>query len=146
VGIGLGVLLIAFGFGRRRAGDASPASDRRQGETARGRSADTPSEIPPSGWKDIILRVYRGISENRILLVAAGVTFYALLAIFPGIAALISIYGLFADPASVASHLDTMARRAGGLDLIISFPHRPSPEFSPRPRGLPTLASESVTG
>jgi membrane protein len=118
--IGLGVLLIAFGFGRRRAGDASPASDRRQGETARGRSADTPSEIPPSGWKDIILRVYRGISENRILLVAAGVTFYALLAIFPGIAALISIYGLFADPASVASHLDTMANVApgGAIDLL----------------------------
>jgi hypothetical protein len=49
---------------------------------------------------------------NRILLVAAGVTFYALLAIFPGIAGLISIYGLFADPASVASHLDTMANGA----------------------------------
>ena len=53
--------------------------------------------------------LYRGISENRILLVAAGVTFYALLAIFPGIAALISIYGLFADPAGVANHLDTIA-------------------------------------
>jgi membrane protein len=70
--------------------------------------------------KDILLRVYRGISENRILLVAAGVTFYALLAIFPGIAALISIYGLFADPASVASHLDTMANVApgGAIDIL----------------------------
>ena len=29
------------------------------------------------------MRVYHGISENRILLVAAGVTFYSLLAIFP---------------------------------------------------------------
>ena len=83
--IGLSLLLIAFGFGRRRAGDSSPArGDRSQGETGRGRSADTPSEIPALGWKDIILRVYRGISENRILLVSAGVTFYALLAIFPG--------------------------------------------------------------
>jgi len=36
---------------------------------------------------------------------ASGVAFYALLANFPGIAALISIYGLFADPASVANHL-----------------------------------------
>jgi membrane protein len=72
------------------------------------------------GWKDILLRVYRGISENRILLVAAGVTFYALLAIFPGIAALISIYGLFADPASVASNLDTMANVApgGAIDVL----------------------------
>ena len=66
------------------------------------------------------MRVYRGISENRILLVAAGVTFYALLAIFPGIAALISIYGLFADPASVANHLDTIASVApgGAIDVL----------------------------
>ncbi|MFL5267722.1 MAG: YihY/virulence factor BrkB family protein [Stellaceae bacterium] len=119
--IGLGVLLIACGIGWRRAGDASPArGDTSQSETGRGRSAETPSEIPASGWKDIILRVYRGISENRILLVAAGVTFYALLAIFPGIAALISIYGLFANPASVASHLDTMTNVApgGAIDLL----------------------------
>jgi membrane protein len=59
--------------------------------------------------EDIFLRVYYGISEDRILLVAAGVTFYSLLAIFPVIAALISIYGLFSDPAIVASHLDTIA-------------------------------------
>ena len=48
--------------------------------------AEGPSEIPARGWKDILLRVYHGISEDRILLVATGVTFYALLAIFPGIA------------------------------------------------------------
>jgi membrane protein len=61
-----------------------------------------------------------GISENRILLVAAGVTFYSLLAIFQGIAALISIYGLFADPATVASHLDTNASVApsGAIDVL----------------------------
>src|SRR4051794_21947789 len=119
--IGLGVLLIACGIGWRRAGNASPAGgDTSQSETGRGRSAETPSEIPASGWKDIFWRVYRGISENRILLVAAGVTFYALLAIFPGIAALISIYGLFADPASVANHLDTIANVApgGAIDLL----------------------------
>jgi membrane protein len=119
--IGLTVLLIAFVFLRRRSRNVSSAKcDLRQGETGRGRSAETPSEIPARGWKDILLRVYRGISANRILLIAAGVTFYALLAIFPGIAALISIYGLFADPASVASHLDTMANVApgGAIDVL----------------------------
>jgi membrane protein len=109
--IGLSVLLIAFGFARRRAGNASPArGDCRQGETGRGRSAESPSEIPAPGWKDILLRLYRGISEDRILLIAAGVTFYALLA----------IYGLFADPASVANHLDTIANVApgGAIDVL----------------------------
>jgi membrane protein len=88
---------------------------RAQGADAgRGRSAYTPSDIPARGWKDILLGVYRGISEDRILLVAAGVAFYVLLSIFPGIAALISVYGLFANPADVASHLDTLANVAPG--------------------------------
>jgi len=47
-------------------------------------------------------------------LVAGGVTFYLILAIFPGIAALISIYGLFANPASIVSQLDTIANIAPG--------------------------------
>jgi len=119
--IGLSALLIALGFARRRSGDAGPATgDRRSLETGRGRSAETPSQIPARGWKDILLRVYHGISDNRILLVAAGVTFYSLLAIFPGIAALISIYGLFADPGTVAGHLDTIANVApgGAVDVL----------------------------
>jgi len=127
--IGLSALLIAFGFARRRSGDASPATgDRRPLEAGPGRSAETPSQIPARGWKDILLRVYHGISENRILLVAAGVTFYSLLAIFPGIAALISIYGLFADPATVASHLDTIASVApgGAIDVLREQMSRPA--------------------
>jgi membrane protein len=130
--IGLSLLLIALGFARRGSGDASLATgdrkpfeagragNRKPIEAGRGRSAETPSQIPARGWKDILLRVYHGISENRILLVAAGVTFYALLAIFPGIAALISIYGLFADPATIASHLDTIASVApsGAIDVL----------------------------
>jgi membrane protein len=119
--IGLSALLVALGFARRRSGDASPVTgDRRSLEVGRGRSAETPSQIPARGWKDILLRVYHGISDNRILLVAAGVTFYSLLAIFPGIAALISIYGLFANPATMAGHLDTIANVApgGAVDVL----------------------------
>ena len=98
---------------RRSDGDTRQRDDRTPADQGRGRAANTP-EIPAKGWKDVLLRVYRGISEDRILLVAAGVTFYILLAIFPGIAALISIYGLFADPGSAASHLDTIANVAPG--------------------------------
>ena len=63
--IGLSLLLIAFGFARRRSGGASLATgDRRSIEADRGRSAETPSQIPDRGWKDILLRVYHGISET----------------------------------------------------------------------------------
>jgi membrane protein len=119
--IGLCALLLILGFARRQSVDACPATrNPRPLEASRGQFAETPSQIPARGWKDILLRVYHGISQDRILLVAAGVTFYSLLAIFPGIAALISIYGLFADPATVASHLDTIASVApgGAVDVL----------------------------
>jgi membrane protein len=71
-------------------------------------------------WCDILFRVYQGVTENRILLVAAGVTFYLILALFPGIAALVSVYGLFVDPRSMVGHLDiaTNLAPAGALDVL----------------------------
>ncbi|HMD63343.1 MAG TPA: YihY/virulence factor BrkB family protein [Stellaceae bacterium] len=119
--VAFAALLLAVGFARRRADKETALSgDRTPLEADRGRYADAPSEIPAHGWNDILLRVYRGISEDRILLVAAGVTFYILLSIFPGIAALFSIYGLFADPADIANHLDALANVApgGAIDVL----------------------------
>jgi membrane protein len=126
--VAFAALLLALSFGQRRSGAetarAGEETARTGGQNAadagRGRSADRPSEIPPRGWKDILLRIYYGISEDRILLVAAGVTFYLLLSIFPGIAALFSIYGLFANPANIAGHLDALANVApgGALDVL----------------------------
>jgi membrane protein len=84
------------------AGDVDVVSAQR----GRGRSARTPSEIPGRGWKDILLRIWKNIGKDRVIVVAAGVTFYAILAVVPAIAALVALYGLFADPATIASHLD----------------------------------------
>jgi membrane protein len=134
--VAFAALLLAVSFGQRRTVEetargetalsktahskTAQSGDRAAPENGRGRSADRPSDIPPPGWKDILLRVYHGISEDCILLVAAGVTFYLLLSIFPGIAALISIYGLFANPADVAGHLDALANVApgGAIDVL----------------------------
>lgn len=55
------------------------------GARDRGRAATTPSEIPARGWKDILLRVYDNISKHRVLALAAGMTYYSILAIFPGL-------------------------------------------------------------
>jgi len=73
-----------------------------------GRHAATPSEIPARGWKDILLRAYANISKHRILALAAGMTYYSILAIFPAIAALVAVYGLFSDPSTIARHLDQL--------------------------------------
>ncbi len=89
-------------------------------EKGRGRSADTPTEIPARGWKDILWRTYEEFGKDRVMSVAAGVTYYALLAVFPAIAALVSIYGLFADPATIQDHLNTLSGvlPGGALDII----------------------------
>ena len=118
--IGLGALLVAASRSRRPA-ELRSGQDNLSGLTnRRGRSAEGPSEIPAPGWKDILLRVYNGISDDRILANAAGVTYYALLALFPGIAAVVSIYGLFADPNTIIGHVDTVAGFApgGAIDVI----------------------------
>jgi membrane protein len=101
------------------------AADRSSGQSTaseadRGRRASNPTEIPAKGWKDVALRIYNGISEDRILALAAGVTFYVLLALFPGIAGLIALYGLYADAGTISQHLDTLAGvlPEGGLQII----------------------------
>lgn len=81
------------------------------GRDARGRSAETPSDIPKKGWKDILLRVWDEQSKDNVSMLAAGVAYYGLLAIFPAIAALVSIYGLVADPVMIENQLSQM----GGL-------------------------------
>jgi membrane protein len=84
-----------------------------------GRGAKSPSEVPAKGWKDILLRLYANIGEDRILALAAGVTYYSLLAIFPALAALVAICGLFSDPTGIAKHLDEISGVAptGAIDV-----------------------------
>jgi membrane protein len=72
---------------------------------ARGRTADSPTEIPAPGWRDIAARVRNEISEDHTSLVAAGVSFFAFVAFIPGLAAAISTYGLFSDPSEVERQL-----------------------------------------
>src|SRR5689334_4349830 len=103
------------GAGRSREGERGHAD-----AEARGRFASTPSEIPARGWKDILKRCYQRLNDDRILAIAAGVTFYALLAIFPAIAALVALYGLIADPGTIAKHLDDISGMVpgGAIEVI----------------------------
>jgi membrane protein len=89
-------------------------------EGGRGRRADTPRDIPAKGRKDIAWRVYEGFQNDRVLLVAAGVTFYALLALFPATASIVSLYGLFADASIIHEHLGLISGFLpdGALEVI----------------------------
>jgi membrane protein len=92
----------------------------RAAEQGRGRQADSPLRIPWAGWKDILWRTYGEIQDDRLLALAAGVVFYALLALFPAIAAGVSSYALFANAATIATHLSLLGGVVPGdtLDLL----------------------------
>jgi membrane protein len=96
------------------------------GAAERGPSPEDPSDVPRRGWWGILLGVYNGIFEDRILMNAAAVAFYALLALFPGIAAIVSIYGLFANPSAIAGHLSIASGivPGGGMTIIQEQLHR----------------------
>jgi membrane protein len=65
------------------------------------------------------LRAYSNVGNHRILALAAGITYYSLLAIFPALAALVAIYGLFSDPSTIAKHLDQVSgfMPGGAIDV-----------------------------
>jgi len=73
------------------------------------KSIGSPKEIDRSGWKKILLRVKDRIKEDHIPIISAGVAFYAFLAIFPGIMALVSIYGLALDAQSAQDQITRLA-------------------------------------
>jgi membrane protein len=127
IAAGLGLLAAAFLIERLAPTETEGVPKRKTKHNAsravptggRGRLAESPSEIPAKGWKDILFRVYSNVGDHRILALAGGITYYTLLAIFPALAALVAIYGLFADSGSIAKHLDQLPGLipSGALDV-----------------------------
>jgi membrane protein len=72
----------------------------------RGRGATSPAQVPARGWKDVAVRVKQQFKDDDVPLLAAGVAFFALLALVPSLVALVSIYGLVADPADIQTNID----------------------------------------
>jgi membrane protein len=108
-------------------------------EPGRGRHADAPWQIPWRGWKDILWRTYQQMGEDRLLAVGAGVVFYGLLALFPALTALVSLYGLFAKASTINDHLSMAAGilPGGAIDIIREQVTRLVS------KGMPSLASGS---
>lgn len=90
----------------RRTGSEPPTLPPQQN---RGRSATSPHQIPMPGWKDILVRSWGEVSDHNIFLVSGGVTYAILLALFPALAALVSIYGLLFDPTQVERQVASLS-------------------------------------
>ncbi len=73
-----------------------------------GRHAHVPTQIPWSGWKQVLRRTMTEMISDRIGLAAAGCAFYATLALFPAISMLVSVYGLAFDPQTVEPQMKVL--------------------------------------
>ncbi|RYD82153.1 MAG: YihY/virulence factor BrkB family protein [Verrucomicrobiaceae bacterium] len=98
----------------------SDQSIERAREPGRGRQASAPQAIPAKGWKDIVLRTFKEVGQDRVTLIAAGVTYFLLLALFPTLTAIISVYGLIVDASTVQEHVNRLAAYLpeGGRNII----------------------------
>ncbi len=119
---------------------STPQGEQRQGEQRQGIpspaavpgvDADTPLEIPAAGWKQIVKRALKENKDDNVPLLAAGVAFYIFLAIVPALIALVTLYGIFAEPATVRDQINsitnTLPRESAQLiaDQMRSLTERP---------------------
>ena len=89
---------------------ASPDAGTRADRWLRRRTPSKPTEIPAKGWLQIGKRGWAEAKVDQVPLMGAGVAFYAFLALFPALIALVTLYGLFADPAVIADQVNRSRR------------------------------------
>lgn len=86
--------------------EATQIEHERAQQEGRGRRASGPLEVPLSGWLDVLRRVRIELKRDKCTLLAAGVAFYALIALVPTLAVVVSVYGLASDPEQVSQQVD----------------------------------------
>ena len=104
-------------------GPAVRQREREDGETstAPGAAAESPQQIPASGWWQILKRAWAESKADQVPLLAAGVAFFGFLALFPAMIAAVAAYGLVADPAQIRSQARDFAAAvpASARDLLM---------------------------
>ncbi len=80
----------------------------RDSATEQGRAAERPSQFRPTDWKAVLLRVWDNLGYHNLYLVAAGIGFFGMMALFPAIGALIGLYGLISDPQAIMGQVQSL--------------------------------------
>jgi membrane protein len=103
-----GLEYFAVGRGNRRPARGFGIAVAAPSSLRPGRPIDGPQDSPPRGWKEIVIATWKDAGEDNLSLVAAGVAFYAFLALFPLLTAFVLSYGLIAEPSAVVRHMQTL--------------------------------------
>lgn len=84
---------------------AEPATQS-QAAAGNGHGADSPTQIPPKGWIEIFKRTGKQVVADNVSIISGGVAFYVFVALVPTLIAIVSLYGLVANPADVSRQLE----------------------------------------
>ena len=87
---------------------AEPRDDQDDRGGVPGGDARTPTEIPARGWLQVVKRGFAESGADQVPLMGAGVAFFSFLALFPAVIAVVSLYGFFADPATIVDQVTSM--------------------------------------
>ncbi|MGI3786215.1 MAG: YihY/virulence factor BrkB family protein [Janthinobacterium lividum] len=85
-----------------------PTAQTAEADRVPGEEAEKPQDIPAKGWVQIIKRGFAEAKADQVSLLAAGMAYYAFLAIFPAIIAAVLLYSFFADPSTISAQLDSL--------------------------------------
>lgn len=92
------------------AGDASTDRGARRARRSQpGSDAAAPTALPRAGWRQILARTSHEIKADNVGLLAAGVAFYAMLAIVPTLIAAVTVWGLVSEPAQIEESIGGFA-------------------------------------
>jgi membrane protein len=124
---------------------SAPLRQERRPQAGSRMEASAAIRPPPVRRRRVLRRMWRQATSDRISLVSAGCAFYAMLALFPGLSLVVSVYGLAFDPATVEPQLAVLEDLVpdSTLDLLKARLHELV--GTPRPRlGLGALLSALV--
>ncbi len=111
------------------------SEDQRVRDRLPGEGAGNPGQIPPKGWWQVVRRAIKESSADNVPMLAGGVAYFAFLAIFPAIIAALTLYGLIADPQTVATQV---------RDLAAALPQQAQPIVADQLRSVSSTSSGAL--
>ena len=82
------------------------------------RKADNPTQLAPKSWKYVARRAAGKFSSDGSTDMAASLTYYGVLSLFPALLALVSIVGLVGQAGETTALMLDMVRRGAGQDTV----------------------------
>ena len=102
-----------------------PMAAKNRGSNPDGNGIKRLFQAPATGWKAFVKKIRFRLAHDHVQVVAAGVGFYFFMALFPAVAAAVSLYGLVVEPHEVERQMArlTMVLPDQARALIDNFLH-----------------------